>query len=243
MRVAIASIVILLGLGVWCGGASIAAAQGQPAIGQPTGGQGGAKYAHTLGASRFAVGDGSHRETDGPFERVIGDKGVFFVDTVTGATLAVPNGVAVPKPPADAPASANPPEALNYPQPMTTNPDEHSAAVAAYLVAAGVPAAEVSGMHVTTTMAGRRSSARWRAAGAVKAAMVHYPSGAVIGRSPGGKLLRLCCIGQRGKGDHRGRVLAGDPGQCRVQCPGICGKAGGTERTDCLYGQSAKGRT
>jgi hypothetical protein len=73
---------------------------------------------------------------------------------VTGATLAVPNGAAVPKPPVDAPASANPPEALNYPQPMTTNPDEHSAAVAAYLVAAGVPAAEVSGMHVTTTMAG-----------------------------------------------------------------------------------------
>jgi hypothetical protein len=37
---------------------------------------------------------------------------------------------------------------------MTTDPDEHSAAVKAYLVAAGVPASEVSGMHVTTTMAG-----------------------------------------------------------------------------------------
>jgi hypothetical protein len=154
MRVAIASIVVLLGSGVWCGAASTAAAQNQPTTGQPVAGQGGAKYAHTLGASRFAVGDGSHRETEGPFERVIGDKGVFFVDTVTGATLAVPNGAAVPKPPADAPASANSPEALNYPQPMTTNPNEHSAAVAAYLVAAGVPAAEVSGMHVTTTMAG-----------------------------------------------------------------------------------------
>src|SRR5262249_28111813 len=106
----------------------------------------------TLGASRFAVGDGSHREAEGPFERVIGNKGVFFVDTVTGATLAVPNGAAAPKPAVD--AQAYTPEALGYPQPMTTDPDEHSAAVKAYLVAAGVPAPEVSGMHVTTTMAG-----------------------------------------------------------------------------------------
>jgi hypothetical protein len=37
---------------------------------------------------------------------------------------------------------------------MTTNPDEHSAAVKAYLTAAGVHAAKVSGMHVTTTIAG-----------------------------------------------------------------------------------------
>jgi hypothetical protein len=135
MRVAIANIVVLLGSGVWCGAASMAVAQGQPASGE-----GGTKYAYTLEVSRFAVGDGSHRETEGPFERVIGDKGVFFVDTVTGASLAVPNGLALPKPPVDAPASGNySPEALNYPQPMTTNPDEHSAAVAAYLVAAGVP--------------------------------------------------------------------------------------------------------
>ena len=150
MRVGIASIVVLLGSAVWCGAASTAMAADQPASGQ-----GGVKYAHTLGVSRFAVGDGSRSETEGPFERVIGDKGVFFVDTVTGATLAVPNGLALPKPPVDAPASGNySPQALNYPQPMTTNPDEHSAAVKAYLVAAGVPAAEVSGTHVTTTMAG-----------------------------------------------------------------------------------------
>src|SRR5438105_9348250 len=149
MRVGIASIVVLLGSGAWYGAASTAAAADQPTIGE------GVKYAHTLEGSRFAVGDGSHRETEGSFERVIGDKGVFFVDTVTGASLAVPNGVALPKPPAEAQAPANyPPEALAYPQPLTTNPEEHSAAVKAYLVAAGVPAAEVSGTHVTTTMAG-----------------------------------------------------------------------------------------
>jgi hypothetical protein len=149
MRVGIASIVVLLGSGAWYGAASTAAAADQPTIGE------GVKYAHTLGASRFAVGDGSHQETEGPFNRVIGDKGVFFVDTVTGASLAVPNGVALPKPPADAQAPGSySPEALNYPQPLTTNPEEHSAAVKAYLVAAGVPASEVSGTHVTTTMAG-----------------------------------------------------------------------------------------
>ena len=126
---------------------------------------------------------------------MIGDKGVFFVDTVTGATLAVPNGLALPKPPADAPASGNySPEALNYPQPMTTNPDEHSAAVKAYLVAAGVPASEVSGTHVTTTMAGggrcamacsRRSQS---CSGTRPIWSGHWGN-------PGGKLVCLCCIG------------------------------------------------
>ena len=71
------------------------------------------------------------------------------------ATLAVPNGLAMPAPTVDAQASGNySPEALGYPQPMTTNADEHSAAVKAYLTAARVLAAEVSGMNVTTTMAG-----------------------------------------------------------------------------------------
>jgi hypothetical protein len=46
------------------------------------------------------------------------------------ATLAVPNGLAMPKPTVDAQASGNySPEALGYPQPMTTSADEHSAAV------------------------------------------------------------------------------------------------------------------
>jgi hypothetical protein len=149
MRVAIAGIVVLLGSGAWYDAASTAAAADQPAIGE------GVKYAHTLGVSSFAVGEGSHHETAGPFERVVGDKGVFLVDTVTGASLAVPNAVALPKPPAEAQASGNySPETLGYPQPMTTNPEEHSAAVKAYLVAAGIPASEVSGTHVTTTMAG-----------------------------------------------------------------------------------------
>ena len=71
------------------------------------------------------------------------------------ATLAAPNGLAMPKPTVRAQASGNySPEALAYPRPMTTNADEQSAAVKAYLTAARVLAAEVSGMNVTTTMAG-----------------------------------------------------------------------------------------
>jgi hypothetical protein len=71
------------------------------------------------------------------------------------ATLAVPNGLAMPKPTVDAQASGNySPETVGHPRPMTTNADEHSAAVKAYLRAAWVLAAEVSGMNVTTTMAG-----------------------------------------------------------------------------------------
>ena len=42
----------------------------------------------------------------------------------------------------------------DYPWPLSKNPRVHSAVVRAYLVAAGVPAAEVSGTHVTTTMVG-----------------------------------------------------------------------------------------
>jgi hypothetical protein len=176
----------------------------------------------------------------GSVERVIGDKGVFFVDTVTGASLAVPNGLALPKPPVDAPASGNySPEALNYPQPMTTNPDEHSAAVKAYLVAAGVPASEVSGTPVTTIMAGAR---RRRAASAVKAAMVYNSSGAVIGGNPGRKLVCVCRIGQQRQGDHRRRLLARGPGQRRIQCADVCRKARGTEGASRLYGQSGKSR-
>jgi hypothetical protein len=112
----------------------------------------GTRYEHRLEMSRFDLGAGVHQE-DG---RLIGDKGVFFFDKVTGATLAVPNSPAAPKPPAPqsgTPAS-NESQLFTYPRPLTENPDEHSAAVRAYLVGAGVPEAEVSGMHVTTTMAG-----------------------------------------------------------------------------------------
>ncbi|KVZ43005.1 hypothetical protein [Burkholderia ubonensis] len=103
-------------------------------------------YEHTIGRSRFNVGAGARREVEGPYERVVGDKGAFLVDTVTGATLAVPTRAypVIPKGAA----------VIDYPRPLTENPEEHTALVRTYLVGAGVPAAQVSGTHVTTTMAG-----------------------------------------------------------------------------------------
>jgi hypothetical protein len=105
----------------------------------------GAGYEHSIAKSRFDVGAGRHREIEGPYERVVGDRGAFMLDTITGATLAVP-GRAAPIPKGAA--------ALVFPRAMTENPDEHTAAVRAYLVGAGIPEAQVGGTHVTTTMAG-----------------------------------------------------------------------------------------
>jgi hypothetical protein len=111
----------------------------------PTGSEG-IGYDHKIGQSRFDVGAGARREVEGPYERVVGSKGAFLVDTITGATLAVPNR-ALPTIPKGA-------AVVPYPRPLTENPEEHTAVVRAYLMGAGIPAAQVSGTHVTTTMAG-----------------------------------------------------------------------------------------
>jgi hypothetical protein len=97
-------------------------------------------------ASLFDVGDDARREIDWPYERIAGSKGVFLIDQVTGATLAVPN----------APSADSADESLMPadPEPLTKNAKQHNAAVLAYFTEAGLPSAEVSGMHVTTTMAG-----------------------------------------------------------------------------------------
>ena len=143
MNLRTANIGFLIICGVWSIEQLMAAPDGSQAdvLAVSTGG-----YKHKLEQSRFNVGAGAHDEVDGLYERVVGDKGVFLIDTVTGATLAVPSAPLVPK--------GATPVSNDYPQPLTKNPGEHSAMVRAYLVAAGVPAAEVSGTHVTTTMAG-----------------------------------------------------------------------------------------
>src|SRR5918911_516275 len=143
MKLRMASIGFLLVLGTWNAG-QLMSSPTEPQSGTLTGSTEGARYEHRIENSRFNVGAGAHQEVEGTYERIVGDKGAFLVDTVTGATLAVPT-LAVPK----GAASVS-----NYPRALTEDPDEHSAIVREYLVAAGVPAAEVSGMHVTTTMAG-----------------------------------------------------------------------------------------
>lgn len=98
----------------------------------------GVMYQHAIERSRFKVGDAVRHEQDGAYDRLIGSKGVFFRDTITNAVLAVPH--------------AMPTELL--PQPLTESAEQHNKVAAAYLLGAGVPAGEVSGTHVTTTMMG-----------------------------------------------------------------------------------------
>lgn len=120
---------------------------------QATAPAGGAAFTLDRSASRFDVGANARVETNGPYQRFIGDQGVFMVDTVTGATLAVPTSPTIAKPPVGERS-----ESLAIlpalPEPLTTDPGKHSAAAKQYLTKAGVPTAEVGGVHVTTTMAG-----------------------------------------------------------------------------------------
>ena len=126
-----------VGIPVAAGAAENAALQGQA-------------YRQTLESSRFDVGANAREESVGLYRRVSGEKGAFLVDTVTGASLAVPSF-----------ASSDLPKGMvaSLPQPLTKDPQRHSAVVRDYLLRAGIPAAEVGGTHVTTTMAGSGSEA------------------------------------------------------------------------------------
>jgi len=95
--------------------------------------------------SRFDVGANAQDRSEGPYRRVVGERGAFFVDTLTGASLGVLSAPAAAK-------GLQPAQPL--PQGLTDDPARHSAEVARYLLAAGVPAAEVRGTHVTATMGG-----------------------------------------------------------------------------------------
>lgn len=107
----------------------------------------GVKYIHSIEKSRFNPGIRAQHEIEGSYSRTVGDKGVFMKDTVTGATLLVPNALST------GPKSM---EALKaeLPQFLTDDPDKHSATVKAYLLEAGIPANEVSETYITTTMGG-----------------------------------------------------------------------------------------
>jgi ribosomal protein L14 len=144
MKLRMASIGLFLFLGA-CTTVNPVPATNEPP-GRPTVGPEGAGYEHKVGQSRFNVGADARREVEGPYARVVGNRGAIMVDNITGATLAVPTR-AFPAIPKGAPI-------IDPPRPLTENPEEHTAIVRAYLIGAGVPAAQVSGTHVTTTMAG-----------------------------------------------------------------------------------------
>jgi hypothetical protein len=107
------------------------------------------RYEHSLKKSLFNVGAGEQERVEGAYRRASGDRGVFLTDTITGATLGVLSAPAVAK---GAPVRAD--DLQHLPRPLTDDPEQHTARVRDYLLAAGVPQAQVSGTHVTTTMAG-----------------------------------------------------------------------------------------
>ena len=88
MRQRLASIGLFLILTA-CTSAQVAPTTTEPPPRPPVVGPG-AGYDHKLERSRFNVGAGARREVEGPYARVVGEKGAFMVDTITGATLAVP---------------------------------------------------------------------------------------------------------------------------------------------------------
>jgi hypothetical protein len=116
----------------------------------------GLRYDHKLERSLFDPGANLHHDIKGPYDRAVGDKGVFMADRMTGAILAVPNAPGAAPKPAVAPAAADAAVEFRnrFPRPLTENAEEHSAAVKDYFLKAGIPAAEIAGTHVTTTMAG-----------------------------------------------------------------------------------------
>jgi hypothetical protein len=68
-----------------------------------------------MGQSRFNPGPGTRREVDGAYQRVVGSRGAFLVDTVTRATLAVPTFAS--------PAASKGAPVTGYPRPLTENPE------------------------------------------------------------------------------------------------------------------------
>lgn len=109
--------------------------------------QKGLKYAHSIENSRFNPGIKASRGIEGNYERIIGEKGVFMKDMVTGATLLVPNAVST------GPKSMETLKA-EMPKLLTDDPEKHNAEVKSYLIDAGIPSHEVSETYITATMGG-----------------------------------------------------------------------------------------
>ncbi len=112
----------------------------------------GLAFVHGPSRSQFDVGAAPRVEGDGTFERLVGSRGAFFMDKVTGATLAVESSTDNLTSKLALALKAGVTFAL--PRPLTSNPDEHNATARQYFGAVGIPEGEVAGMHVTTTMAG-----------------------------------------------------------------------------------------
>ena len=168
---------------------------------QATAPAGGAAFTLARSASRFDVGANARVETNGPYQRFIGDQGVFMVDTVTGATLAVPTSPTIAKPPVGERS-----ESLAIlpalPEPLTTDPGKHSAAAKQYLTKAGVPTAEVGGDACDDHHGRRRADLLGHAAQQIEAAVLHLAS-----RAPGRTAFRSRIPTPSSAFDKSGKII------------------------------------
>jgi hypothetical protein len=110
-------------------------------------------YVHSRGRSRFNAGAVAASRSEGGFAKSIGENGVFAVDSVTGWALAVPN--------ADAPSTQRPP--------LPGSADDHNRRTLEYFRAAGIPAAQISGVHVNALMQGGADASGARTGDSLKA--------------------------------------------------------------------------
>jgi hypothetical protein len=97
-----------------------------------------AGYSHAFERSLFKPGNGQVAMSDAGYSKLVGANGVFAVDQVTGAVLALPN--------AGAPSTRRPP--------FAGSGAEHNAKVKAYFVAGGLPADQIAGVQTHAMMEG-----------------------------------------------------------------------------------------
>jgi hypothetical protein len=99
-------------------------------------------YQHTFANSLFKPGANQTATSDSGFEKLAGTDGVFAVDSVNGAVLAIPNSGA--------------PEALRPRFPGSG--DDHNAKVKQYFLQAGLPADQIGSVETHAMMQGGRSA-------------------------------------------------------------------------------------
>jgi hypothetical protein len=103
---------------------------------------GGAEFRHQASVSKFRIGAHPQTTSENRLSRLTGDDGVFAVDETNGAVVGLENG--------SSPASVV--------GPLTTDSDMHNEVVAQYFESAGLPAAEVGGIHANAVMSGGMSA-------------------------------------------------------------------------------------
>jgi hypothetical protein len=109
---------------------------------------GAAGYQHGIERSRAAIGGGRRRVDEFGFAKIVGSDGTLAVDAANGAVVVIPNA-----------RTASTQAAVLY----SGTPEAHNQQVLDYFVGAGIPAAQVGGVHATTSLAASGNEGEARA--------------------------------------------------------------------------------